>query len=133
MHHCRASRLRQIHLLAHAAQPGAPDDLARSSDGAPLPKEPTPDRGIVFQKYSVFSHLTVAENLILASELDRAPLDGQVVRRSTQEARDDIEPLLDKIGLTAAADKFPAQLSGRYATAAGDCSGPGAQAQHLAP
>ena len=81
-------------------------------DGVPLPKEPTPDRGIVFQKYSVFSHLTVAENLILASELDRAPLTGRLFGAVRRKARDDIDPLLDKIGLTAAADKFPAQLSG---------------------
>src|SRR5690606_20272205 len=34
-------------------------------DGEPVAPEPTPDRGVVFQKYSVFPHLTVCENLIL--------------------------------------------------------------------
>ena len=28
-------------------------------DGAPLPREPTVERGVVFQRYSVFPHLTV--------------------------------------------------------------------------
>ena len=45
-------------------------------DGADLPPEPTPDRGIVFQRYSVFPHLTVEENLILADEFDAAPFWG---------------------------------------------------------
>ena len=34
-------------------------------DGAPLPDEPGPDRGIVFQRYSVFPHLTVLGNVLL--------------------------------------------------------------------
>lgn len=48
-------------------------------DGARLPLEPTPDRGIVFQKYSVFSHLTVAENLILAQEFETSRWTGRLL------------------------------------------------------
>ncbi|MEZ5878877.1 MAG: ATP-binding cassette domain-containing protein [Tepidamorphaceae bacterium] len=47
-------------------------------DGAPLPEEPTPDRGIVFQKYSVLPHLSVEDNLILAAEFERAPVTGRL-------------------------------------------------------
>ena len=38
-------------------------------DGKPLPAEPTSDRGVVFQRYSVFPHLTVLENVMLPLEL----------------------------------------------------------------
>lgn len=81
-------------------------------DGQSLPDEPTPDRGIVFQKYSVFPHLTVWENLILASELEQASLTGRLFGRARKSARESIDGLLDRIGLKAAADRYPAQLSG---------------------
>ena len=81
-------------------------------DGTPLPDEPTPDRGIVFQKYSVFSHLTVAENLILAREFAAAPGTGRLYGDARKAAIDEIGELLDRIGLQAASDKYPAQLSG---------------------
>lgn len=81
-------------------------------DGRPLPDEPTPDRGIVFQKYSVFSHLTVAENLILASEFQAASLTGRLFGSARKSAFGDIDDLLERIGLKAAANKYPAQLSG---------------------
>ena len=41
-------------------------------DGNEIVAEPSPDRGIVFQKYSVFPHLTVRENVAIARELSRA-------------------------------------------------------------
>ncbi|TXI00077.1 MAG: ABC transporter ATP-binding protein, partial [Rhizobium sp.] len=34
-------------------------------DGKPMPNEPGPDRGVVFQRYSVFPHLTVLGNVLL--------------------------------------------------------------------
>lgn len=81
-------------------------------DGIALPEEPTPDRGIVFQKYSVFPHLSVAENLILARELEEAPLTGKLFGSSRRSAFSDIGDLLEQIGLSGAANKYPAQLSG---------------------
>lgn len=81
-------------------------------DGNDLPEEPTPDRGIVFQKYSVFTHLTVAENLILAQEFEASRFAGKLFGSRKQTALSDIDDLLDRIGLTAAADRYPAQLSG---------------------
>lgn len=81
-------------------------------DGNDLPEEPTPDRGIVFQKYSVFTHLTVAENLILAQEFQTSRLAGKLFGSQKQAALSDIEDLLERIGLSAAADRYPAQLSG---------------------
>jgi len=81
-------------------------------DGIALPEEPTPDRGIVFQKYSVFPHLSVAENLILARELEEAPFTGKLFGSSRRSAFSDIGDLLEQIGLSGAANKYPAQLSG---------------------
>ncbi|WP_229003921.1 ATP-binding cassette domain-containing protein [Roseibium aggregatum] len=81
-------------------------------DGAPLPLEPTPDRGIVFQKYSVFSHLTVAENLILAQEFENSRWTGRLFGTSRKAAFESSDDLLDRIGLRPAANKYPAQLSG---------------------
>jgi NitT/TauT family transport system ATP-binding protein len=81
-------------------------------DGQPWPLEPGPDRGIVFQRYSLFPHLTVMENLLLGLELQGSPvlcrLFGARRRHALQKARD----LLEAVGLQAAADKYPAQLSG---------------------
>ncbi|MEA2996085.1 MAG: NitT/TauT family transport system ATP-binding protein, partial [Alphaproteobacteria bacterium] len=37
-------------------------------DGTPLPSEPGPDRGVVFQRYSVFPHLTVLGNVLVGLE-----------------------------------------------------------------
>ncbi|MEM6463079.1 MAG: ATP-binding cassette domain-containing protein [Pseudomonadota bacterium] len=81
-------------------------------EGTPLPPEPTPQRGIVFQKYSVFPHLTVEGNLLLASEFSKAPATGRFFGARRRRAREEIAGLIDEIGLSAARNKYPAQLSG---------------------
>jgi NitT/TauT family transport system ATP-binding protein len=81
-------------------------------DGSPLPDEPTPDRGIVFQRYSVFTHLTVTENLILAAEFAAAPATGKLFGAARRVAVEETSELLHRIGLSSAADRYPAQLSG---------------------
>lgn len=81
-------------------------------NGTPLPAEPTQERGIVFQKYSVFSHLTVAENLILAREFETAAITGKLFGSARAKAFEEIEEIIERIGLQAARDKYPAQLSG---------------------
>nr|WP_276562345.1 ATP-binding cassette domain-containing protein [Hoeflea prorocentri] len=81
-------------------------------DGNDLPDEPTPDRGIVFQRYSVFPHLTVEDNLILAGEFGASKLLGRTFGAARSKARDAVRETLEKIGLTPARRKYPAQLSG---------------------
>lgn len=81
-------------------------------DGEKLPDEPTVDRGIVFQKYSVFPHLTVEGNLLLSQEFDTAPLTGKLLGKERAAALEKINETLEKIGLSAARNKFPSQLSG---------------------
>jgi glutamate/aspartate transport system ATP-binding protein len=60
--------------------------------------------GMVFQHFELFPHMTVTQNLTL----------GQVkaLGRSQEEARDKGLKLLERVGLLAHKDKYPAQLSG---------------------
>ena len=45
-------------------------------DGVPLKPQCDSDRGVVFQRYSVFPHLTVLGNTLFGIECGRAPLAG---------------------------------------------------------
>jgi NitT/TauT family transport system ATP-binding protein len=81
-------------------------------DGRPLPAEPGPDRGIVFQRYSVFPHLTVLRNVLLGPELKGAPLTGHLFGAARREALDRSRQMLDAVGLGRALDKYPSELSG---------------------
>lgn len=81
-------------------------------EGKPIPNEPTPDRGIVFQRYSVFPHLTVKQNLTLPAAFERAPLTAQLFGKAKREAEAVAEAMLEKIGLAHVRDLYPAQLSG---------------------
>lgn len=82
-------------------------------DGRPLPDEPSPDRGIVFQRYSVFRHLTVAANVRLGLELrDGERLFGLTFGAKRRAIRERAAELLEAVGLGAAADRYPSQLSG---------------------
>lgn len=80
--------------------------------GQHLPARPTPDRGIVFQRYSVFPHLTVADNLILPLEFERSAVLGRRFGAARRELRQEVEEILDRIGLAQARNRYPAQLSG---------------------
>jgi glutamate transport system ATP-binding protein len=79
-------------------------------DGAPLPAEGRAlarlraDVGMVFQQFNLFAHKTIAENVQLA------PV--RVRRISKRQAHEDAMRLLERVGITDQADKYPAQLSG---------------------
>ncbi|MGB0671092.1 MAG: ABC transporter ATP-binding protein [Rhodospirillales bacterium] len=60
--------------------------------------------GFVFQSFNLWSHMTVLENII------EAPV--HVLGLSRAEALERAHTLLDKVGLTARADVYPAQMSG---------------------
>jgi NitT/TauT family transport system ATP-binding protein len=81
-------------------------------DGEPLPAEPGPDRGIVFQRYSLFPHLTVLDNLMLGPELGAAPLLARLFGARRRRALDKAHALLEAVGLRGAAKKYPRELSG---------------------
>tara|TARA_R110000824_G_scaffold118960_2_gene271609 strand:- start:235599 stop:236378 length:780 start_codon:yes stop_codon:yes gene_type:complete len=81
-------------------------------DGEPLVAEPSPDRGVVFQKYSVFPHLTCLQNVMLGLELAAAPRLGILLGAKRRVARDISREMLINVGLGAAEGKYPSELSG---------------------
>ncbi|MDG0024679.1 ABC transporter ATP-binding protein [Trinickia sp. Y13] len=81
-------------------------------DGERLPREPDAHRGVVFQRYSVFDHLSVLSNVTLGLELPRARLMGRLFGARRRAARDEAVAMLERVGLGAALDKYPQQLSG---------------------
>ncbi|MEP6608696.1 MAG: amino acid ABC transporter ATP-binding protein [Burkholderiaceae bacterium] len=60
--------------------------------------------GMVFQHFELFPHLTIIDNLTLAQI--------KVLNRSSDEAKARGLKLLERVGLTTQAAKFPGQLSG---------------------
>jgi NitT/TauT family transport system ATP-binding protein len=89
-------------LLAIAAgltPPTAGDVLL---DGRPV-TGPGPDRGLVFQSYTLYPWRTVRENVAFGLELKKLP---------KAEIRDRVDRYLDVMGLRAFADSLPKQLSG---------------------
>lgn len=81
-------------------------------DGAPLPLNPDPDRGVVFQKYSVFPHLTALENVMLGVELEQGGLFGRLHGKAKRRAKAEALHHLEGVGLKDSAHKYPASLSG---------------------
>jgi glutamate/aspartate transport system ATP-binding protein len=60
--------------------------------------------GMVFQNFELFPHLSILHNLTLAQR--------KVLKRSETESVAKGEMLLERVGLTAHAHKYPGQLSG---------------------
>jgi NitT/TauT family transport system ATP-binding protein len=81
-------------------------------DGVALPGEPTAARGVVFQRYSVFPHLTVLGNVVLPLEIAASPLLGRLYGAARRRAEARARALVDEVGLGHAESLYPAQLSG---------------------
>ncbi|MCP9904847.1 ATP-binding cassette domain-containing protein [Cyanobium sp. BA5m-10] len=67
--------------------------------------DPGPDRMVVFQNYSLLPWLTVRQNIALA-------VNTVYPSKSTQERREIVDRNIQTVNLSAAANKFPAELSG---------------------
>jgi NitT/TauT family transport system ATP-binding protein len=78
----------------------------------PIGQEPSSERGIVFQKYSVFPHLTVRENVAIGLEFDRSAWLGRLFGSKRKQALEQADEWLDAVGLTHAANQYPHELSG---------------------
>jgi len=81
-------------------------------DGSPIHPEPGPDRGVVFQRYSSFPHLTALENVMLGLELGAAKVAGRLFGAARRAARETALAMLESVGLAHSRDRYPAQLSG---------------------
>jgi NitT/TauT family transport system ATP-binding protein len=71
-------------------------------DGKPV-TAPGPDRGMVFQGYTLFPWLTVKKNVMFGLE---------IAGHSGFEAENEALQWIDMVGLSAHADSYPHQLSG---------------------
>ena len=79
-----------------------PSSGSISVDGKPV-SSPGPDRGMVFQKYSLYPWLNAAENVAFGMRLQRM---------KPTEIRERTAYFLEVVGLSEAADKLPRELSG---------------------
>jgi glutamate transport system ATP-binding protein len=79
-------------------------------DGQPLPAEGKQLAqlrsrvGMVFQSFNLFAHKTVLQNVTLG------PIKVKGTKKADAEARG--RELLERVGISAQADKYPAQMSG---------------------
>ncbi|WP_216906906.1 nitrate ABC transporter ATP-binding protein [Synechococcus sp. CCY 0621] len=67
--------------------------------------DPGPDRMVVFQNYSLLPWLTVRENIALG-------VDNVIASKDRRERDSIIEHHIQLVGLKAAADKYPREISG---------------------
>ena len=81
-------------------------------EGLPIKSEPDGDRGIVFQKYSVFPHLNVRENILIALEFPRQALIARLFGSARRQALQQVDEMIEMVGLSHAATRYPHELSG---------------------
>lgn len=81
-------------------------------ESKPFPKEPSVERGIVFQRYSLFSHLTVLENVMLGIELGESRFLGKLFGAAKKRARAEAVSMLEAVGLGDVLHHYPSELSG---------------------
>jgi len=79
-------------------------------DGASPATEPGLDRGVVFQKYSVFPHMTVRDNIVAGESFRRSW--GRFFGADRKAAVARADETLARIGLDHVARQYPATLSG---------------------
>jgi len=91
-------------LLNLVAGLGQPDAGTVSLEGRPV-TGPSPERGVVFQNYSLLPWLSVRQNIALA-------VDSAFPKLTTAERRAQVDEYIALVKLTHAADKLPRELSG---------------------
>ncbi len=102
-----------LRLILGAESPSAGRVLV---DGADV-EGPSRERGIVFQKYSLFPHLTVLDNIVFGLDLEEFSMPGRWFRWLHYRGRlrtyaDQAHEFLERMGLDGAAGKYPHELSG---------------------
>jgi len=79
--------------------------------------EPNRHCGIVYQKYSLFPHLTVLENIVFGLDLEEFSMSSRALsflryRKRKKDFAKQAREYLERMGLAEAADKYPQHLSG---------------------
>jgi hypothetical protein len=100
----------------------APTRGTISLDGAVLPPECGPDRGVVFQRYSVFPHLTALQNTMFGLECAQSPLLARLFGRARRAAQEEATAMLEAVGLAMPCISIPRRCRAD-AAAPGDCPG----------
>lgn len=90
----------------------APSRGTITLDNIPLKPVCRPDRGVVFQRYSVFSHLSVLQNTMFGLECAGAPFTARLFGSRRRAAREKATEMLEAVGLEDSLDLYPAQMSG---------------------
>lgn len=81
-------------------------------DGKAIPDEPGPDRGIVFQQYSVFPHMTVLGNILAVAGLQQRNISGFLYGQRKRDALQASIAILERVGLQDSLNRYPHELSG---------------------
>jgi NitT/TauT family transport system ATP-binding protein len=90
----------------------AADARAHPARRQPLAPECGPDRGVVFQRYSVFPHLSALRNTVFGLECAQAPSRrGCSAARAARRSEEAIA-MLEAVGLGDSLHLYPAQMSG---------------------
>jgi sulfate transport system ATP-binding protein len=91
-----------LRVIAGLEQPDAGEVLF---SGEAVTNLPAQDRGVgfVFQHYAAFKHMSVRDNVAFGLKIRKQPKDA--IRRRVDE-------LLEVVGLTGWAERYPSQLSG---------------------
>jgi len=90
-------------------QPGKPDGVAV--------REPGPDRGIVYQQYSLYPFLTALQNVAIGLMLDQTSFPFRIFqwpkwRRLRKQHLAEAEAMLARVKLADALDLYPYEMSG---------------------
>ncbi len=96
-----AGKTTLINLIAGLVQPDTGEALLNGTEIV----GPGPDRGVVFQNYSLLPWMTVYENIMLA--VDQVNPNWPAARK-----REHTEEFIKMVNLTPARDKRPSELSG---------------------
>jgi sulfate transport system ATP-binding protein len=91
-----------LRIIAGLEQPDSGSVIIHGSDVTPVPPQ---KRGIgfVFQHYAAFKHMSVRDNVAFGLKIRREPKDATRAR---------VDELLEVVGLTGWAERYPSQLSG---------------------
>jgi NitT/TauT family transport system ATP-binding protein len=92
-----------LNLIAGFLRPTSGEILVQGD----VVRGPDWDRGMIFQQYSSFPHLTVYQNVIFGLQINGGRLGLDAAARKTRT-----EEMIEHVGLAAHRDKYPHQLSG---------------------